>query len=85
MCHNLLLMNKKLEGEMSQLSYLPKAGSLNQDEPFNPDLVTGHGRGHRGDETPLQCWAPAYDAWAVIQMNNLVVGLTPYLPPFSRY
>jgi hypothetical protein len=64
--------------------YLPEAGSLCQDrKPFgDPDLVIGLGQRHLGDATPLQSWTPAYDAWAVIQMNNLVIGLTPYLPPY---
>lgn len=34
--------------------YLPKAGSLNQNEfkPFGSDLVTGQGLRHLGDATP---------------------------------
>ena len=60
----------------AQPLYLPdEAGSL--------DPVTGLGQRHLGDATPLQSWTPAYDAWAVIQMNNLTCGLTPYLPPFQ--
>jgi hypothetical protein len=56
--------------------YLPVAGSLNQDA--SSDLVTGLGPQHLGDATLLQ-----YDAGAMIDMNNIAIGLTPYLPPFS--
>ena len=64
--------------------YLPEAGSLNQDEfkPFGPDLVTGLGQRHPGDATPPFDSLGIYDAGAVIDMNNLVIGLTPYLPPY---
>lgn len=59
----------------AQPLYLPdEPGSLNQNKPFGSDLVTGQGPRHLGDATPLQN-PPIYDAWAVIQMNNLMVGL----------
>src|ERR1700722_7576551 len=54
--------------------YLPEAGSLCQRLP-DADLVTGLGQRHPGDATPLQFWTPAYDAGAVIDMNNLMIGL----------
>ena len=62
--------------------YLPQAGSLCQRLP-DADLVTGLGQRHLGDETPLQSWTPTYDAWAVIQMNNLAIGFS-YLLKFPH-
>ena len=61
----------------SQPVYQPEAGSLCQRLP-DADLVTGLGQRHLGDETPPRFGE--YDAWAVIQMNNLAIGLTPFLP-----
>jgi hypothetical protein len=63
------------------IHHLPVAGSLNRDDskPFDPDLVTGLGPRHLGDATPLQ-----YNAGAVIDMNNIMIGLAPYLPPYRN-
>lgn len=56
--------------------YLPEVReSLSDQKPFGSDLVTGLGQRHPSDATPLQLWQPAYDTWAVIQMNNLMIGL----------
>ena len=65
----------KLDFEQGRLNQ-PLAGSL---EP-----MTGLGQRHLGDETPPRDFYNEYDAWAVIQMNNLAIGLTPYLPPYPK-